>query len=168
MSQAEGILDQLTQIVLTLGYLGAFLSGFLGSSSLFISVFPSFIVVPFLATQLNPLLIGILAGLGAGLGQFLHYYVGLGGRKFLGSFSFKRLDKYLELMKNKLQRYTTLIVFLFAVTPLTPDDIIWIPLGLMRHPKLKPLLAAMAGKVILNLIYAYAGFYGWEFIKQFF
>jgi len=69
------ILRALVEFVKSLGYLGAFLSGFLGSSSFFIAIFPSFIVVPLLATQLNPVAVGLLAGIGAGLGQYWHYYV---------------------------------------------------------------------------------------------
>ena len=64
-----------------LGYLGALLAGFLGSSSLFFSIFPSFITIPIIGSQLNPLLVGVMAGLGAGVGQYLHYYIGVGGRK---------------------------------------------------------------------------------------
>ncbi len=45
---------ELIRLVRGLGYLGAFLPGFLGSSSLFIAIFPSFVIVPILATQLNP------------------------------------------------------------------------------------------------------------------
>ena len=63
-----------------LGYLGALLAGFLGSSSLFFSIFPSFITVPIIGSQLNPLLVGVMAGLGAGVGQYLHYYIGEIGR----------------------------------------------------------------------------------------
>ena len=76
--------DWLLTFVKSLGYIGAFLAGLLGSSSLFISIFPSFIVVPILAaTSLNPIVVGILAGIGAGLGQYLHYYIGSGGRHLL-------------------------------------------------------------------------------------
>ena len=60
-----------------MGYLGAFLAGFLGAS---IPLFPSFILIPLMATQLNPLIVGVTSGIGAGVGQYLHYYIGLGGR----------------------------------------------------------------------------------------
>ncbi|MEM3073800.1 MAG: hypothetical protein QXK20_03575, partial [Nitrososphaerales archaeon] len=60
--------------------------------------------------------------------------------------------------------YGVILIFLFAATPLTPDDLIWIPLGAMRYPKLKALLAAISGKIILNLIYAHVGHIGWEYL----
>jgi uncharacterized membrane protein YdjX (TVP38/TMEM64 family) len=64
-----------------------------------------------------------------------------------------RLDAWLK----KLDKFGVLLIFAFAATPLTPDDVIWIPLGAMRYPKLKALIAAVSGKVLLNLIYVYAG-----------
>ena len=139
-----------------LGYFGAFLAGFLGSSSLFIGFFPSFLIVPILATHFNWVAIGVLAGIGAGIGQYLHYYVGLGGRLILTDKMKKSMDKW----KTRLDKYGVLLIFVFAATPFTPDDVIWIPLGMMKYPKLKALSAAIIGKTILNLIYAYAGSIG--------
>ncbi len=142
------------------GYLGAFLSGFLGSSSLFIAIFPSFIVIPLLATQLNPFFVGLLGGIGAGIGQYLHYYIGLGGRKIVSDKIKGRMDSW----RVRLDKYGVVLIILFAATPLTPDDLLWIPLGMMRYPKTKALAAAIFGKIILNLFYAYAGFYGLSFL----
>ncbi len=142
------------------GYLGAFLSGFLGSSSLFIAIFPSFIVIPLLATQLNPFFVGLLGGIGAGIGQYLHYYIGLGGRKIVSDKIKGRMDSW----RVRLDKYGVVLIILFAATPLTPDDLLWIPLGMMRYPKTKAFVAAISGKIILNLFYAYAGFYGLSFL----
>lgn len=153
-------ISALIEIMKGLGYLGAFISGFLGSSSLFISFFPSYLVVPILAIHLNPVIVGIVAGLGSGIGQYLHYYIGLGGRVILPEKYKKQTEKWGKL----LGKYGVIIVFLFAMTPLTPDDIIWIPLGLMKYPKLKALLAGIAGKIVLNLFYAFAGYYGWRIL----
>jgi len=155
----------LVEFVKGLGYLGALLSGFLGSSSLFIALFPSYLVVPVLATQLNPFAVGVLAGVGAGIGQFLHYYIGLGGRAAIPTKYKDNIDRWTEMWKAKLDKYGLLIVFAFAATPLTPDDVLWITLGVIRYPKGKALAAAVAGKVVLNLVYAYAGFYGWSFLQ---
>lgn len=146
----------LLELLSNLGYIGAFLAGILGSSSLFVSFFPSYIVIALLGANLNPLLVGFLGGLGAGVGQFLHYYIGLGGRYLMPEKWKGKLDDW----RKKVDKYGVLLIFVFAATPLTPDDVIWIPLGAMRYPKLKALIAAISGKVVLNLIYAYAGYFG--------
>jgi membrane protein DedA with SNARE-associated domain len=156
----------LTRALIDLSYLGAFLAGILGTSSLMISFFPPQIVAFLMGAPnlgFNPLLVGISMGLGAGIGQYLHYYVGAGGR-FL--FSEKRrasIDKW----KKRLNRYGPLLIFLFAVTPLTPDDLIWIPLGMMKYPKLKALVSAIIGKTIMLIICAYGGYYGIALIRKY-
>ena len=150
-----------------LGYLGALLAGFLGSSTLFFSIFPSFVVIPIIGSQLNPILVGVMAGIGAGVGQFLHYYVGVGGRKLIGRKSisigrFKMPQLYSKRIaaidwEKRIKKYGVVVIFVFAATPLTPDDILWIPLGIMGYPKLRALIAAILGKITLNLSYCFAG-----------
>jgi len=157
----------LVRAILHLGYLGAFLSGFLGTSSLLISFFPPQIVVFLMSAPrlgFNPLLLGIASGLGAGIAQYLHYYVGSAGR-FLVS------EKHREMMerwKTRLNKYGLILIFLFAVTPLTPDDLIWIPLGMMNYPKAKALMAAILGKTIMLVICAYGGYYGIGLVEKYF
>jgi uncharacterized membrane protein YdjX (TVP38/TMEM64 family) len=162
-----GHIPGLVRAILHLGYLGAFLSGFLGTSSLLISFFPPQIVVFLMSAPrlgFNPLLLGIASGLGAGIAQYLHYYVGSAGR-FLVS------EKHREMMerwKTRLNKYGLILIFLFAVTPLTPDDLIWIPLGMMNYPKVKALMAAILGKTIMLVICAYGGYYGIGLVEKYF
>ncbi|NWG09595.1 MAG: VTT domain-containing protein [Nitrososphaerales archaeon] len=156
-------LEGIGETIKGMGYAGAFLSGLLATSTLFLSVFPSYIIVTFLGTILNPFLVGILAGLGAGVGQYLHYYVGVGGRYVLSEKKRESLVKW----RTRLEKYGLWLILAFAMTPLTPDDLIWIPLGLVGYPKVKAILAAIIGKIILNLFYAFAGFYGWPIIEDF-
>jgi membrane protein YqaA with SNARE-associated domain len=153
-------LSELVKTVENLGYLGALIAGFLGTSSIFLSVFPSFLVIMALGTKLNPLLVGVLGGVGSGIGQFTHYYIGYAGRYVVS----EKRKKQLEDLGKKINKYGLILIFVFAATPLSPDDLVWIPLGAMRYPKAKALLAAIAGKTVLNLIYAYSGYYGLKFL----
>jgi len=157
-------LGGIVEIIKGMGYAGAFVSGFLATSTLFLSVFPSYIIIPLLVgvASLDPLLVGILAGFGAGLGQYLHYYVGVGGRYILS----EKMKESIAKWRPRLEKYGLWLIILLAMTPLTPDDLIWIPLGLIGYPKMKALLAAITGKIILNLFYAYAGFFGWPVIEN--
>lgn len=156
----------LTQALIGLGYLGAFLSGVLGTSSLMISFFPPQVVVFLMsapALGFNPLLVGILAGLGAGIGQYLHYYIGAGGRFLLSEKRRASMEKW----KARLDKYGVLLIFLFAVTPLTPDDLLWIPLGMMKYPKLKALISAILGKTVMLVLCAYGGYYSIDLIQKY-
>ncbi len=66
----------------------------------------------------------------------------------------------IDMWKPRIQKYGFILIFLFAVTPLTPDDLIWIPLGMMKYPKRKALAASIIGKTIMLVAFAYAGYYG--------
>jgi membrane protein YqaA with SNARE-associated domain len=156
----------LKRALIDLGYFGAFLSGIVGTSSLMISVLPPQIVVFMMSVPqlgFNPFLVGVSAGLGAGIGQYLHYYIGASGRFFIS----ERWKTSMEKWKTRLGKYGPIIIFLFAVTPLTPDDLIWIPLGLMKYPKLKALISAILGKMVMLLLCAYGGHYGIDVIQKY-
>ena len=155
----------LYSFVLSLGYAGALISGFIGTSSLMISIFPPQIIVFLLsdpALGLNPLLLGILAGIGAGIGQFTHYYIGEGGRYVISEKYRKRIDTW----KPRIEKYGAILIFLFAVTQFSPYDIIWIPLGMMNYPKKKALTASIIGKTVMLVTFAYGGYYGIEMIRN--
>lgn len=152
-------LDSMIAALGRMGYAGALLAGFLGAS---IPFFPSYILIPLIATQLNPFVVGVVAGVGAGIGQYLHYYIGLGGRRLFSPDTRARFEKW----RIRYGKYGFWLIIALAATPLTPDDVLWIPLGLMRYPRAKALAAGITGKTMLSLVYAYAGFYGWAFIDQ--
>ena len=147
----------ITETVIQYGYAGAFVIGFLGAQ-----YFPSWIVIPLLGSNLEPHFVGILAGLGGGIGQFTHYYVGAGGRRFLSKMSQANLEKW----KRRVDRYGVILIFAFAVTPLSVDDIVWIPMGLIGFSKKKAFVAVTIGKIVLNMFYAYAGIYGFLLIEE--
>jgi len=159
MSEQLSWLDSALSALGRMGYLGALLSGFLGAS---VPFFPSYVLIPMLATQLNPFIVGVVSGIGAGVGQYLHYYIGLGGRYLFSAEARSRFERW----RGRFDKYGAWLVLAMAATPLTPDDVIWIPLGLVGYPKAKALLAGILGKIILSLAYAYAGYYGWPLIDQ--
>jgi membrane protein DedA with SNARE-associated domain len=54
------------------------------------------------------------------------------------------------------KRFGPVLIFIFALTPL-PDDLLFIPLGVMRYSILGAFIPALLGKFLSNLIIAYAG-----------
>jgi membrane protein DedA with SNARE-associated domain len=59
------------------------------------------------------------------------------------------------------------VIFVFALTPL-PDDLLFIPLGVMRYSVLRAFIPALLGKFVSNLIIAYSGYFSLEIIKNIF
>ncbi len=157
--------DFLFSLMERYGYFGIFLISLVESSTI---IFPfGFAIIIFTSPtlfSLNPLLVGLIAGLGAAVGEFTGYGLGLGGRKVIE----KKYKKDIEKVEKLFQRYGGfLVIVLFAATPL-PDDIVGLLGGTLRYPLKKFFIASLIGKIILNLALAYAGFYGLNWILSIF
>ena len=150
------------QFVLQFGYLGVFIISFVGSVSIIFPV-PYTIVIFFLGSFLDPFFVAITGGLGSALGEFSGYALGYYGRKVVSEERRRKMDFMLKIFG----RYGSVTIFLFALTPL-PDDLLFIPLGIMRYPFLKAFIPALLGKILMTFILAYSGQQSIEFIRTLF
>jgi membrane protein YqaA with SNARE-associated domain len=112
---------------------------------------------------LNPLILGLSCGLGSTIGELSAYLIGWGGRSMLE----ERYGKRLESAKLLIERYGVLAIFLFAVLPL-PDDLILVPLGILRYDLWKAMTSMFLGKTAMCLFIAYAGRYSYSFVRELF
>ena len=155
-------LELLETLVLTYGYVGALLVGFLSSFTLFIPS-PAFFVIFILGSKLNPLVLGISAGIGSAIGEMISYFAGYGV-----NFIVKKYRKNLDEIKKSFYKYKpSVIIFFFAATPL-PFDLVGILCGAIRYDKKKFFVATLAGKLVKFTFIAYAGFYSIEWIVNYF
>lgn len=146
-----------TDWAIRFGYLGAFLIALVGNLTIII-VFPYTIAIVFLATTgLNPFILGMATGIGAFCGELSGYILGR-----WGSTSFKRAkpEQYdaLERILDYRPRFVQWLLYLFSALPL-PDDVLFIPLGMLRYSLWKLTWPAVLGKCTAGLIVAYTGSY---------
>jgi uncharacterized membrane protein YdjX (TVP38/TMEM64 family) len=78
--------------------------------------------------------------------------LGLGGRKAIG----EKYQKKMTVLARIFKRYGSVVIFIFALTPL-PDDLLFIPLGVMRYSILRAFIPALIGKITMNFIVVYSG-----------
>ena len=98
--------------------------------------------------------ITLVGGLGSALGELTGYAVGYGTKKIAEerrSELLNNVDGFGKLVLEN-QKRTPLYIFLFALTPL-PDDILFIPLGMMRYPFWKCIVPGWLGKNFTILFY---------------
>jgi membrane protein YqaA with SNARE-associated domain len=146
------------------GYLGVFLISLIGAMSIFVPI--PYTVVIFILGGLetfDPILIAVAAGLGSAIGEFSGYLLGVGGRKVIGD----RYKKRMVFITKLFKKYGSIAIFIFALTPL-PDDLLFIPLGVMRYSMLRAFIPAVLGKFISNLIIAYSGRLSLDIVKNIF
>jgi len=154
--------EWMQQFALQFGYLGVFMISFIGSASVIFPV-PYTIVIFFLGGMLDPLFVAISGGLGSALGEFSGYVLGYYGRKIVNEERRRKMDYMLRIF----EKHGPVTIFLFALTPL-PDDLLFIPLGVMRYPFLRAFIPALLGKILMTFILAYSGQQSIEFIQSLF
>ncbi|MBS7615951.1 VTT domain-containing protein [Candidatus Bathyarchaeota archaeon] len=147
----EDLIGWLMESFMSLQYVGVFLISLIGSLSILFPI-PYTVVIFTLGKTLEPLLIAVAAGLGSAIGEFSGYALGWGGRKAISD----KYRKKMEFLAKAFDRYGPWAVFLFALTPL-PDDLLFIPLGVMRYKITKVFIPALLGKFLMSLIVAYSG-----------
>jgi membrane protein YqaA with SNARE-associated domain len=98
--------------------------------------------------------ITLVGGIGSALGELTGYAVGYGAKKVAeerNSELFNNVDGFGKLILENKKR-TPMYIFLFALTPL-PDDILFLPLGMIKYPFWKCIIPGWLGKNFTILFY---------------
>ncbi|MDG6922006.1 MAG: hypothetical protein JRN67_01780, partial [Nitrososphaerota archaeon] len=111
----------LYDFALQYGYTGVFVVSLIGSIVPFLPV-PYLVIVILLSSRLDPLTLGILAGIGGSLGKITSYALGRSGYALFKPNTRRNMDA----LRSLVGKYGDIGVFVFAITPL-PDDIYLIP-----------------------------------------
>jgi membrane protein YqaA with SNARE-associated domain len=160
--QFQDIIDWLQNLSLQYGYFGIFLISLIGSMSIIFPI-PYTVIIFTLGERFEPIWIAVAAGIGSAIGEFSGYLLGVGGRKAIS----ERYKKKMNFLVKVFNHYGSITIFVFALTPL-PDDLLFIPLGVMRYSLLRAFVPALIGKFLMCLIVAYSGRFSIQIIRDFF
>jgi membrane protein YqaA with SNARE-associated domain len=140
------------------GYLGAFLVSLVSSATIVLPV-PGIVVLFALGADpnLNPILIGVVGGTGAVIGEITGFLAGLGGRGLIES-----KGRTYTMVENWMKRWGSWTIFILAAAPLPFFDIAGVVAGASGYPVWKFLLVAWPGKLIKYIVLVLAGAWGWE------
>ena len=94
--------------------------------------------------------IAAVSALGASMGKFVSYGVGYGARRALSGRA-ARFDSFRKLVGGS----SFLLALVFAALPL-PDDIVFVPLGIIKYSPVKTFIALYSGKFVLTILITYA------------
>jgi membrane protein DedA with SNARE-associated domain len=134
-----------------LGYVGGFLAMLLGSATVILPAPGLAVVVTLGATLPNPLLVGIVAGAGATLGEITSYLAGYGGHKIIEG------QKHYPVVERLVEKYGFWAIALLAFIPNPVFDVAGLIAGGTRYPFGLFLTATLVGKVAKCIVAAYAG-----------
>lgn len=150
------------ELVNTYGYLGAFIVTLIGNVTILIPI-PFALLIYLGGSFLNPLVLGLVTGAAATMGELSSYLVGRGGRRVIEARYGRRLDS----MRVLINRWGMLGIFLFSLLPL-PDDLLLVPLGMIKYNVWKLITAMFLGKTLMCLVISYAGFYSFSGVMEIF
>jgi len=137
------------------GYAAVFLVGLLSNATLLFPV-PGLAVSSLMGGVFNPWLVGLVGGVGQALGELSGYLVGYSGQTLVdGNPTYDRLYRWMG-------RYGGWVIFVLAAVPNPVFDVGGMAAGALRFPVWKFLLWCAAGKVVKNIAFALAGYYGAE------
>jgi membrane protein YqaA with SNARE-associated domain len=162
--QFTDIIQQLSEwmesLALQYGYFGIFLISFIGALSIIFPI-PYTVIIFTLGGIFEPLWIAVAAGIGSAVGEFSGYLLGFGGRRIIS----EKYKKKMEFLMKIFDRFGPIVIFFFALTPL-PDDLLFIPLGVIRYSLIRAFIPALIGKVCMNFIVAYSGRFSIQIVRD--
>lgn len=148
---SEELWDWMKQFAYQYSYLGVFLVSLIGALSVVFPI-PYTIIIYLLGRSLDPYIIAIAGGLGSALGELSGYILGYYGRAVVSEERKRKMDFMLRIFN----RYGAAAIFVFALTPL-PDDLLFIPLGIMRYKFVKAFIPTFLGKTLMCFTLAMGG-----------
>lgn len=121
------------------------------SSAAFLMPAPGILLVVAAGGVLDPVAVGIVAGMGAAIGELTGYAVGLSGQ---GVFEDSRI--YWQ-MERWMQRSGTLVIFLLSAIPNPVFDLSSMIAGVLRMPVWRFVLGTWMGKSLRYTLLAVLG-----------
>lgn len=114
----------------------------------------------------NPAILGIVAGVGAGIGELSGYAAGILGRRSVRNLA-KGEHKRFEKVYHEIKKHGLWFIMIASFTPF-PFDLVGIAAGIAKYDIKKFLLGAIIGKILRCALIAYAGYFSLAFIAKLF
>jgi membrane protein YqaA with SNARE-associated domain len=132
------------------GYLGAFVVALISSATVVLPV-PGIVVIFLLGEFLNPVLLGLVAGVGSALGEITGYMAGFSGQAVLEK------SRYYPRLEGWVKRRGSIVILVLSFVPNPFFDVAGAIAGALRFPLWKFLLMCFLGKSLRYMLIAYAG-----------
>jgi membrane protein YqaA with SNARE-associated domain len=133
----------------------------LASATVIVPAGPLQLAIVGLGRTLDPLLLGLVAGIGSGLGELSGYFVGQGSSHLMKTKD-KTLKWLLKLQSSILRRWAGPGIFFLSAIPNPFFDFAGIAAGLMGMKWYEFLLWCVAGRIVRFVLLAQLG-HGWAF-----
>jgi len=141
------------------GYIGALIISFLAGATVLVPV-PSVFIVFSLGAVLNPLYVGIIAGVGEAVGSMVIYVTGYSGNRAMHALDQGVMLRFRDWIRTKgaVSVFAMSAIFNPLFFPFTAIA------GMMHYGWWRFLLLCLAGKTVKNIMVATLGYFGVKII----
>ncbi len=143
------------------GYLGAFLVSLVCNATVILPAGNILILSVFGAVLPSAVVVGLVGGAGAAIGEITGYMAGYSGR------GLAERSKVYNRVEGWMRRWGALTIFIMSVLPFI-FDLAGIAAGVLRFPFWKFFLLCWLGRTLLYIVVALAGVWGWEAVLRLF
>ena len=149
----------------SLGYPGILLITFLISLLVFVPIpYIPVLILALFSSRLDPNLIALFSAIGVTLGRSVIFFASYRGRSLIDSSTLERMAPFTKIV-GKVWLFSIIVA---AITPIPPDDIVIILLGIAKFSPLKFILTTFGGKILINLVVVWAAImWGLPIVQQF-
>lgn len=137
----------------TYGYLGAFVISVIFNATLILPAGNMLILVALGATMPSPVIVGLVGGTGAAIGEIVGYIAGHSGRGLLAR------SRMYGRVEDWLRKWGWLTIFLFSVVPFV-FDLAGLAAGALRYPFWRFFIFCWLGRTLLYVVVVTAVAYG--------
>ena len=138
----------------SLGFIGIFIINFISNATVIVPA-PGTASVFFGGAIWNPLLVGIVSGIGAAMGELFAYFLGYGGRGILHLV--EKGGRWVKTLEGFFHRAGFVTTLVYSIIPLPFFDVLGIIAGAVNYPVWKFFLAVLTGRIIRNVVIALTG-----------
>jgi len=162
----------LDELVATYGVFGLFVGAIAANATILLPM-PIDLLVFLLGERqffglgfFDPLLLGLIVGVGAAIGEMSGYIIGVLGIKNIEKMRKHEIER-VKRLKKRISKYGMVIIALAALTPF-PFDLVGIAAGLVKFNPRKFFIGCAVGKSIRYVLIAYAGAVSISLVRAFF
>ena len=142
------------------GYTGVLMMALIGSASPVWPLPGSWAIFVAAGLGLNPIILGLIGGIGESIGELTGYTFGFGGQVAL-----QRLKQYARI-ERWMKRWGGLTIFFVSAIPNFFIKLATIAAGSLRYPLWKFFVFCWSGKTIKSFGFAFAGYGLFEGIRH--
>ena len=137
------------------GYLGAFLISLTFNATLILPAGNILVLSVLGAVLPSAILVGLVGGAGAAIGEITGYMAGYSGRRIV------QRGKMYSRVEDWVKRWGGVAILVFSIVPFA-FDVVGIVAGVLRFPFWRFFVLCWSGRTILYIGAALAGVWGWE------